>query len=128
MESGNKDELELTQPDCTESEITFRLDLTLDFFKKETCWDLIHAASQTIVLSSHEYSNGSSPGLFMSTACLSLSGLYVFTAYDELVNGICCQLGIGGYVATADGNNIRESSFPIGKIESTRCGLELHAA
>mmetsp|Transcript_19147 Transcript_19147/g.29489 ORF Transcript_19147/g.29489 Transcript_19147/m.29489 type:complete len:446 (-) Transcript_19147:139-1476(-) len=81
--------------------IPFDLLLTTDYYGSETTWDVKESGTNTLVLSGGNYEDDVVK-THIETGCLP-NGEYVFTIYDSVMDGICCDYGEGTFEIFWDG-------------------------
>jgi lysyl endopeptidase len=77
-----------------ENPSVFQLNLLLDDYPEETTWDV--SDGNTVLASGGPYGNLDDGALVVEEFCLP-EGCFVFTIYDEVGDGICCDYGEGSY-------------------------------
>ena len=110
-----------------ETEVSFRVELTTDYYASETSWD-IKDVDENLIESSGAYSDKYK--FFIHAFCLEKNGCYIFTIYDSCGDGFYYveddddESLVPGYeiffqnmLIKAGGNNHafkQESSIPFG--------------
>ena len=77
------------------------VNLILDSYPQDTSWDISRGG--LIVAKSTPFAADKITD--EEELCLS-PGDYVFTIYDEYLDGICCKWGEGSYILTTNGNEV----------------------
>ncbi len=80
------------------------LEINFDDYPNETSWSLVSSTSGEVYFSDGPYNTDIVQ--FIKSFCLDPDECYIFTIYDSLGDGICCDYGEGNYTLLANNKEI----------------------
>ena len=92
----------LTSSPCQYNEVYFDLLLLTDGAGDEVSWSLMATSTNNIVLSGSDYSSYTQVNV---VECIP-SDCYTFVINDSGGNGLCCELGLGGFSVRLNGRKL----------------------
>ena len=92
----------LTSSPCEYNEVYFDLLLLTDGAGDEVSWSLIATSTNNIVLSGSDYSSY----MQVNVAQCIPSDCYIFVINDSGGDGLCCELGLGGFSVRLNGQKL----------------------